>query len=118
MIQNMINQYGDLGTTMEDIYKMYSGGVGVDSSNQQEWGNRVRAGFNSQVDELRSRLAAEGKELDYHVLYTLVASDQFSGTAEEIYENYNDAEIKWQITVDEKNALRDIAVAEAKMQSE
>jgi len=114
----MINQYGDLGTTMEDIYKMYSGGVGVDSSNQQEWGNRVRAGFNSQVDELRSRLAEEGKELDYHVLYTLVASDQFSGTAEEIYNKYNDAEVTYHVKAEYKQAERDLEIAESRLQVE
>ena len=64
--------------------------------------------FDAQVEELRSRLADEGLQLDTHVLYTLVASDQFSGTADEIYDKYKDVEFEWKITLENQDLERRI----------
>ena len=116
-IQNMIDSYGDLDVELSDIWETYFDTLGVDNL-PQEQAELVRDGFDAQVEELRSRLAVEGKELDTHVLYTLVASDQFSGTAEEIYNKYNDAEVTYHVKVEYKQAERDLEIADSKLQAE
>jgi len=67
--------------------------------------------FYSQVEELRSRLESEGLELDTHVLYTLVAQDEFSGTADEILAKYKNTKINWEITTEEKELVKNAEVA-------
>jgi len=64
--------------------------------------------FDTRVEELRSRLASEGKELDTHVLYTIIAQDQFSGDADAIYNAYNNAELNWSITLENEKLEKDI----------
>jgi len=116
----MINQYGDLGLTLEDIYDEYWQVQGVDKNTTAgyEQIKGQKQFLDAQVEELRSRLAAEGKELDTHVLYTLIASDQFSGTAEEIYNKYNDAEVTYHVKAEYKQAERDLEIADSKLQAE
>ena len=109
MIQNMVDQYGDLGVNMSDIAGTYFDSLGIDESKMsgQEMSSYTQD-FYDKVEELRSRLESEGLELDTHVLYTLVASDQFSGTADEIYNKYNDAKLNWEIILNQQNLERQI----------
>ena len=102
MIKNMIDSYGDLDIETKDMWDMFlsSRGVDINTTAGQQQAKGLAPIFDAQVEELRSRLAAEGKELDTHVLYTLIASDQFSGTADEIYNAYNDAEVQWHLIAD------------------
>lgn len=110
MIQNMIDQYGDLGVNMEQIHDTFIDSLDLDLNTTagHEQAKGELSVFDQQVEELRSRLESEGLELDTHVLYTIVASDQFSGTADEILAKYKDAQINWKITLDNQDLERHI----------
>ena len=79
-IQNLVDSYGDLGVAIGDIRNAYLSTQDVSTMQKL---NLATDNFDSKVEELRKRLAAEGRELDTHVLYTIVAQDQFSGKAKE-----------------------------------
>ena len=121
-IQNLIDSYGDLGLTQEKVKDLFTEQM-LDSSTLSAGMNRsdYEMLFDTRVEELRSRLAAEGKELDTHVLYTIIAQDQFSGDAEAIYNAYNNAELNWSITLEKEKLEKDIEQQQAiidKQQSE
>ena len=116
-IQNLIDSYGDLGLSVSDAANLFvksRGHIGQEQASD-------RAEFNRKVEQLRSDLADRGKELDTHVLYTIVAQDQFSGDAEAIYNAYNNAELNWSITLEKEKLEKDIEQQQAiidKQQSE
>lgn len=122
-IQNLIDSYGDLGLSMQDVSDIYWETQGIDK-NTTAGLEEIRArtpSFDAQIEELRSRLASEGKELDTHVLYTIIAQDQFSDDADAIYNAYNNAELNWSITLEKEKLEKDIEQQQAiidKQQSE
>ena len=119
-IENLVNQYGDLGTTIEQIHDTFidSLGININTTAGHEQAKGELALFDKQVEQLRTDLAAEGLELDTHVLYTLVASDQFSGTAEEILAKYKDIAIPWKLTLENEQFEKDIARYQATISKE
>lgn len=118
MIQNMVDQYGDLGLTQDKVMDFFtdqmlassSGSAGLNRGDYQTL-------FNNRLEELQSMLP-EGEELDMHVVYTLIASDQFSGTADEILAKYKNTKINWEITTEEKELVKNAEVAQTKLDKE
>lgn len=109
LIRNMVDQYGDLGLDISDVRKKY-----VDSNKAPiHYRGQVGEGFDMMVAKLRSDLAEEGIELDTHVLYTLVAQDEFSGTADQILEKYKDNKFFWEIILENQEFEKDITKQQA-----
>ena len=111
LIRNMVDQYGDLGLSINDIADTYYESLGIEKSQIGTTG--IGTQFYSQVEDLRSKLAEEGIELDTHVLYTLVAQDEFSGTADQILEKYKDEKFFWEIILENQEFEKDITKQQA-----
>lgn len=111
-IKNLTDSYGDLGLSLKDVKDFY-----WDLEGAPEMKGRTGL-YDTRVESLRQRLASEGRELDTHVLYTIIAQDQFSGDAEAIYNAYNDAEVHWKITLENQNIEKDIEKQQAIIENE
>lgn len=111
-IKNLADSYGDLGLSLRDVKDFY-----WDLEGAPEMKGRTGL-YDTRVESLRQRLASEGRELDTHVLYTIIAQDQFSGDADAIYNAYNDAEVHWKITLDNQNIEKDIEKQQAIIENE
>jgi hypothetical protein len=101
----MVSQYRDyFEITSEQAQKFY---MSVQNPESLEDEAKVERSFNSTINYLKAQLP-DGEELDWEIVWTLIASDQFSGLAKEVYDAYKDTQMTWQILLDNKDLEKQI----------
>ena len=105
-LKDTIMSLGYLGVSEDDVRNSFldiygSGGGSYGRKNAAEW-------YDSTMSELQSIAAQNGEELNMDVIYTLIASDQFSGDAQEIYDKYKDLDIEWNVVINNDELLKQL----------
>ena len=92
-IQNLIDSYGDLNVTQQQVKDQF---ITADPNTRTSDYIEQSKQFEQNMSKIRK---AYGDDINWQVVYELIASDQFSGTAEEIKEKYDNTEFNWEINV-------------------
>ena len=99
-IENLIASMGVLGAKTSEVKDLFLD-LNVEDKHAGSH-DRHMAGeeYDQRVAELEANLAAEGQEINMNVVAALVATDQFSGTADEILAKYKDMEVPFKIVAE------------------
>lgn len=100
-IQSLVTSWGQVADSVQDVKELYLDLYSVEATNDQTAYERATDAklFEQRINTLQEQLGDE--ELDMNIVYLMVARDEFSGTAEEIKQKYDNTQITYQVHVNE-----------------
>lgn len=100
-LESLVASYGRTIDSVNDLREAYLELYSVEDVNTATHVQRAGQAtlFDTQIQRLQEQLAAEGEQMDLTVVYTMIASDQFSGTAEKIKSNYDHTKITYDLVI-------------------
>ena len=106
-VDNLTMSFGDLGVNAEEAMKaVYDSMIDPNASLGKQQGQSAQA--KAMFDNLVSQIGSEGGEVNYQVIWELAMMDRFSDPAADIYAEYKDKELWWEVHVNYKKAIAEI----------
>lgn len=101
-VRNLIHSYGEnIKIADEDLNDIVLGNL-ISKDKNAGIGKQQAAqeAFNETYKTLSDRLTAEGLEVDNRVIWELIMEDEFTGSAQEVYNKYKDRIMNWKVHLD------------------
>lgn len=108
-VQNLATSYGELGVSADDAKEAVKNSIvtatGTDVTSLGERKRQLEQ-YEQAIDNLKNYYGEEN--INWEVVWMLALEDRFSDPAADIYAEYNDAVIKWEIQVEYEQTKKDI----------
>lgn len=108
-VQNLATSYGELGISADDAKEAVKNSIvtatGTDATSLGERKRQLEQ-YEQAIDNLKNYYGEEN--INWEVVWMLALEDRFSDPAADIYAEYNDAVIKWEIQVEYEQTKKDI----------
>lgn len=108
-VQNLTNSYGELGISADIAKEAVKNSIvtttGTDITSLGERKRQLDQ-YEQAIDNLKNYYGEEN--INWEVVWMLALEDRFSDPAANIYEEYNNAVVKWEIQVEYEQTKKDI----------
>lgn len=107
-VENLTTSFGDLDVSSEEALSAIKSNIVTADSTQVDDFRRQTAQAETMFDDLISQIEAEGGEVNYQVIWELAMMDRFSDPAADIYQEYNNRKLYWDIEIENEKAAKEI----------